>query len=317
MNLETLEKQVAETKIVEEEKKSKPRVSESSLKQYLTRIRKIYSLMHDGKKMDNIDWLKKADKVIQFVLKEPTWKTVQSRATYINAITSYLRNSKELPTAYKKYSDINKQISSNIQKDKKDNKMTDKEKDTMISWDEILEKTKDITNVEDKALVSVYTLFPPRRIESFRLMRVFTKRAGKVVPDDENYLVLNSKRIPQAFVFNKYKTAKVYGRQEFKLDKNLKAILKAYTDKGKANGSCLFGQANGSCLSQPGFTSKVRNTFKKYTGKPLTVNNLRHSYISSMDDKNLSIADREKIALKMGHSVSTQHEYNRVDLENK
>lgn len=317
MNLETIEKQVAEDKVEESEKKSKPRVSDKTLKQYLTRVRKIHKLMFN-KPMEGINWLKDYKKVIDFILNEPTWKTDQSKSTYINAVASYLRNSKELPAVYQKYSEINKVVANNIQKKKKDNKMTEKENDVLLPWSEILEKTKGITNLEDKALVSVYTLFPPRRIDSYRLMRVFTKRTGMSVPnDDNNYLVLNSKRVPQKFVFQNYKTAKHFGRQEFKLPIALKSILKAYTDRGKKHMSCLFGARNGECLSQPGFTSKVRNVFKKYTDKPLTVNSLRHSYASYINGQNLTLKQREEIGNKMAHSVNMQLEYHRSGLSDE
>lgn len=317
MNLDTIEKQVKEDKVVEEEKKSKPRVSEKTLKQYLTRVKKIHKLMFD-KPMEGINWLKDYKKVIDFILNCKTWKTSQSKSTYINAVAAYLRNSKELPKIYQKYSEINKVVANNIQKKKKDNKMTAKENDVLLPWSEILEKTKDISNLEDNALTSVYTLFPPRRIDAYRLMKVFTKRTGKVVPEDNNnYLVLNSKRVPQKFVFQNYKTAKHFGRQEFKIPIALKGILKAYTDKGKKHMSCLFGARNGECLSQPGFTSKVRNVFKRYTEKPLTANSLRHSYASFINGQNLTLKQREDVAHKMGHSVNMQLEYNRSGLSDK
>jgi hypothetical protein len=254
--------------------------------------------------MEGIEWLKDVDKVMKFILEGGHWKTKNSQATIVNALTSFLRNSKDLPKdmeeIYKKYSKYNSQLANNNQKAKKENKMNGKESAVMLPWNEILEKTKDISNLEDRALISVYTL------------------KGRVVPeDDHNYLVLNTKRVPQEFVFNKYKTAKFYGQQIIKLPNDLKEILKSYTDKGKVVGSCLFSQANGECLSQPGFTSKVRNMFKKYTGKPLTVNSLRHSFISNLDQNAMSIAQREEIARKMGHSVGEQMQYNKLNLGDK
>jgi hypothetical protein len=314
--MEELKKQVGEE--LEKEKKPKVRVTEKSVAQYLTRTRRVHKLMH-GKDMESLDWLKDVDAVMKFVLESGNWKTNQSRAAVVNALTSFLRNSKDLPDdlqeVYKKYSAYNSQLANNNQKAKKENKMNGKESAVMLQWDEILEKTKDIKSLEDKALVSVYTLLPPRRVDDFRLMKIFTKKKGRVVPEDgNNYLVLNAKRVPQEMVFNKYKTSKFYGQQVIKLPNDLKEILKAYTDKGKANDTCLFSQANGTCLSQPGFTSKVRNTFRKYTGKPLTVNSLRHSFISNLDQNAMSIAQREEIARKMGHSVSEQMTYNKIDL---
>lgn len=315
--MEDLKRQVSEE--LEKEKKPKVRVSEKSIAQYSTRTKRVHKLMYEGKPMENLDWLKDVDGVMKFCLESGNWKTKQSKSAVVNAITSFLRNSKDLPEdlqqVYKKYSAYNSQLANNNVKYKKENKLNDKESAVMLPWKEILEKTKDISSLEDKALVSIYTLIPPRRVDDFRLMKIFTKKKGRVVPEDQhNYLVLNAKRVPQELVFNVYKTAKHYGQQVIKIPNDLKEIIKAYTDKGKANDTCLFSQANGQCLSQPGFTSKVRNTFKKYTGKPLTVNSLRHSFISSLDQNKLSIAQREKIAHDMGHNISQQMTYNKIDL---
>ena len=316
--MEALKQQIGD-ELEKEEKKPKIRVTEKSVAQYLTRTKRVHKLMFD-KPMEDVEWLKDVDAVMKFVLEGGHWKTNQSRATIVNSITSFLRNSKDLPKdmqdVYKKYSKYNSQLANNNQKAKKTNRMSGKESEVMLPFDEILEKTKDVKSLEDRALVSVYTLLPPRRIDDYRLMKVFVKKKGRVIPeDDHNYLVLNTKRTPQEFAFNKYKTSKHYGQQRIKIPNDLKDILKAYTDKGKANNSCLFSQANGECLSQPGFTSKVRNTFKKYTGKPLTVNSLRHSFISSLDQNSMSIADREEIARKMAHSVGEQMQYNKLDIE--
>jgi len=316
--MEALKQQIGD-ELEKEEKKPKVRVTEKSIAQYRTRTKRVYKLMHEGKPMESLDWLKDVDKVMKFILESDNWRTKNSQATIVNSITSFLRNSNDLPKdmedVYKKYSAYNSQLANNNQKAKKENKMNGKESAVMLKWDEILDKTKDIKNLEDRALVSVYTLLPPRRIDDYRLMKIFTKKKGRVVQEDENnYLVLNAKRVPQEFVFNRYKTSKHYGQQVIKLPNDLKEILKNYTDKGKSNDSCLFSQANGECLSQPGFTSKVRNTFKKYNGKPLTVNSLRHSFISSLDQNAMSIAQREEIARKMAHSVGEQMQYNKIDL---
>ena len=316
MSKELLDNQISSEK---KEEKTKVRVTEKSIAQYLIRTKRVHKLMYDGKAMEDLDWLKDVDAVMEFILEGGHWKTNQSKATIVNSVTSFLRNSKDLPKdmedVYKKYSTYNSQMANNNQKSKKANRMNGKEAGVMLPWSEILEKTSDVKKLEDKALISIYTLIPPRRVDDYRLMKLFIKKKGREVPeDDNNYLVMNAKRSPQELVFNKYKTAKHYGQQRINIPNNLKDILKTYTE-GKSNGDCLFSQANGDCLSQSGFTSKVRNTFRKYTGKPLTVNSLRHSFISSLDQNAMSVADREEIAKSMGHSVGEQMTYNKIDLE--
>jgi hypothetical protein len=115
-------------------------------------------------------------------------------------------------------------------------------------------------------------------------------------------------------VFNEYKTASTFGVQQFPVPRNLAAKLKTYIESsGLANGNFLFGKTH----TEPyvSFSSEVTKVFKKHTAKSITVNLLRHSYISTyLKKKHLSITDKTEIGAKMAHSITIQARYNRIDL---
>ena len=56
-------------------------------------------------------------------------------------------------------------------------------------------------------VLSLYTMFPPRRNQDYQYMKV-VKTESQAKNTDFNYLILDSKQ----FVFNKYKTSNIHGR---------------------------------------------------------------------------------------------------------
>ena len=82
-----------------------------------------------------------------------------------------------------------------------------------------------------------------------------------------------------------------------------------------SDGDFLFGKSKTSPYKS--FSSYVTKVFKKYTGKSLSVNLLRHSFISWYLKKTHSLAEQKVVANKMGHSVMMQLKYNRLDASDK
>ena len=123
------------------------------------------------------------------------------------------------------------------------------------------------------------------------------------------------------FVFNRFKTDYKYKEQtfEFKKEANgtvLARVLKAYIkDEGLEPGMFLFGK---KLIDEKdsGLSGKIAKTFQRYVGYSTNVNLLRHSIISDFYSQNPNDNQKEELAMKMGHTVSTQSNYNRVDTHN-
>ncbi len=62
-----------------------------------------------------------------------------------------------------------------------------------------------ITNINDEALIAVYTLTPPRQIMDFQLMKITNQIDVHKLKKRFNYLVIESK-IPSLFVFLRHTT---------------------------------------------------------------------------------------------------------------
>ena len=283
-------------------------IKRSSVEAAFNRLKRLHKLLHDTD-MTDFKWVKDTTKVSDFIMKSDKWKSQESRIQQFQSLASILKVVKGYETHYKFYSEKSIEMRNDKTKVDDKNEMTAKEKENMLSWSKI--KQIKPTTSHDKALVGVYVDMPPRRLD-FRIMKLTT------TPDDLNdkfnYLVLNNRGVPKSFVFTNYKTASKFGKQEFTIPRGLAVKLKAYiTDSGLVDGNYLFGKTKDT--EYVSFSSYVSKIFKKYTGKSLSVNLLRHSYISwFLKKKDLSIADKKAISVKMAHSLHTQQIYNRIDL---
>ena len=57
----------------------------------------------------------------------------------------------------------------------------------------------------------------------------------------------------------------------------------------------------------------LQTLFNKYTGKKISVNLLRHSFITDTRKSQLSVSDKKDIARQMGHSVGMADKYEKFE----
>jgi len=152
-------------------------------------------------------------------------------------------------------------------------------------------------SLRDLTALALFTLQPPARLGNYLDMEIVNdgEDDGK-----DNYLVLED-GAPDRFVFNKYKTAKYLGRTEMKIHSNLLAdILTDYLEQ-------LAEKESPDGILFPGWKSTdlsnaLKRTTKKYLPVGITLNPLRHSYLSHFLSQNPSINDKKKIANLMGQT---------------
>jgi integrase len=284
-------------------------IKKTSVATTYNRVKKLHKYM-TGDDMTDFDWVKKTAAVSKFILSSDKWKSQESRIQQFQSLASILKVLEGYEAAYKHYSE--KSIAMRQAKTKTDDKseLTDNERANMLPWPQILKIKPD--NAHDSALVGVYTLIPPRRAADFGLMRLATE--AEELDIEFNYVVLNTRNKPIKFVFMNYKTSSTFKRQEFPIPRALATKLTTYIESADLQfGDFLFGRTPEAAYAS--FSSQITKVFKKYTGKSISVNLLRHSFITwYLKKKNLTVADKKLTALAMAHSLTTQLQYNRVDL---
>jgi len=170
-----------------------------------------------------------------------------------------------------------------------------------------LQKNKSSENPSDSdqkklLLLSLYTMFPPRRNLDFIEMVVRHRMPGKL-PTQMNYLVISKKKM--RFVFEVYKTAGAYGRQVFDVPDDLRDALIRYlktqnwTDE--ENRPLL-----GAGLQSNYITKQLNEVFAP---KKIGSSMLRHIYASGKyggAEHQEALAGMMDDADKMAHSIGAQ-----------
>ena len=274
-----------------------------------------------GKKdMDGLGWLQDHVFVLGMIDELYKDRSLAAKSSIVNAVTSIVGRTVNYAHVYPEYSRKNRMLAK-LRAEEGVRNQLDKGREYVLPWTKLMAKVEPALkrgdgSARDRMVVRLFTLFPPRRCMDYQLMRVGTSRRNKKY----NYLVLGRRK--NSFVFNKYKTDKVYGRQEFPIPDDLLPHLQRYV-AGKRPGDFLFESSPG--LYYTSFSTVVRKAFMAmtgeiagYPGKGMTVNDLRHSYITWWLNDGApaprTVGQRNELAKKMGHSRSMQDLYMKVEL---
>ena len=287
-------------------------LSDKTIKMYLQRL----YIINGKKKFTSLVFLRDTSSIIDYLKQNLSPSTQKS---YSGTIISVL---KLKPTKWteKVIPIYNSFISDEDIKEINQPKMSEKQKDNMISVEEInkikndLEKEasrisrkpkvdnkKDYDVLLRNLLLSFYTSIPPRRTSDYALMKF-----GNDKNDDFNYFTDDDK-----LVFNNYKTKKTYGKQIIDVSKN-KQLLKdfrMYMKHRRPNAEdFLLVRWKGMKFNT---INDVTRELNSIFGKNISASMLRNIYVKDKygEIKQGMIEDSEK----MGHSVKTQQTHYNKD----
>jgi len=231
--------------------------------------------------------------------------TMPHPATLLAALTVLTKNAE-----YQKA--MNKKIVEH-KSDEQNQTKNDKQKESMIPKEEVqtalsklkvqadhIYKTKDTSAKAMNTLTNYILLclasgvyMEPRRSLDWTEMKVKNK--------DDALNFYDSKT--GTFIFNKYKTAKVYNQQTEKVPIELKKILDKWC-KYNPNDFMLFNTKGGK-LTSPNIATRLNEIF----GKKISTSALRHIYISDKFKNMPSLKELQETASALGHSVPQMLEY--------
>lgn len=237
-------------------------------------------------------------------------ENINSRLGYFTAVAGLVKHSpafkgflgtdyEPVQEAYAKLTDLSR---------KKDTaEKSDKETENWVDWETILEKTQGKDLSQEQILLDIYTMIPPKRLDYHRL---FIVRNDEVPDNEPNYIQVLSKTKAN-IILNEYKTAATNGTQTTKLPAKFARIIWAYLESIPQK-KYLFTTKNS--LEKPfssadTFGRYVRDTFASRLDKNVSVDLLRHSFITHLRKGDLSKAKKKKIAMEMGHSLDQQENY--------
>jgi hypothetical protein len=264
---------------------------------------------------------RKVLKVLDEAAKDPASNKVLSTSTQKTRINAILWNISEYDPTGDRKPGINTEVGKIYfeARDKQfkdiDRKATYKQTEKTIPWNKLKDLWEQYPEGSiDRAILAVYSLFPPRRLKDYSEMKVIN--TNKKTPGTNNYLLLQPQtpETPGAytsakFIFGDYKTAKSYGIQRFDVPQKLFEQLLPIA-KDRIGASLFYNNRTKEKLAQSTFSermseavkAKVDPNFKKNAGPTI----FRHSYITHFLESNPDTKKRKEIAMKMAHTIGMQ-----------
>jgi hypothetical protein len=153
--------------------------------------------------------------------------------------------------------------------------------------------------LENRILIGLVTQLPPVRLD-YGDLKIFPA-VPKAYAD--NYIVLGKTAKTSRFVAQQHKTAKRYGALKRTLTPDLYDLLKEWHSK--------HPDARLLNITENAMGRRISSLFKKYVGDSITMNDIRHSYVTNARKGDRSKEEVETIAHQLGHSLAMNYEYRR------
>ena len=302
-------------------------INVTTSKQYNHALGSIYRLYEDEyhEKFVNPDtFSSNSEKIMNCLMKK------YKKATIINFISAILWHTTNIESRHdplfidnirKIYREYGKTIKEEIERENigKEFDLTEKEQKSFMFWEDILhiyEKMSqelDDTNYSqmiDYVIVSLYVLHPPVRAD-YANMKLFIDE-NQIPPQyDDNYCVIQPR---PRFVFQKYKNVKHRGKTVILMEPELHAILLRWIADLNPSEWLLptrFAHTF-KAMSENALVKRIPEIFVKHGGKPVTVNTLRHSFVSFLSKHDQEYNRKLANADKMMHSVDMATKYRRM-----
>jgi predicted transcriptional regulator len=264
----------------------------------------------EDKLLKNMEYLKDIDLLIKTI--EDKYENLESRKGYLTAFTTLISY---MECLYKinygkiraKLEEVNN-ILNGIRGENRPNENEENIED--FSEEIIMENSEKIKVSSDKLIYQFYTLQPPRRLDDVVKIELIGEDYELDKLDvKKNYIVIDENDKPSEIIYLAYKTNKTYGKQIIQIvNDNLKESIQYHIKKQKIKiGYKLFQYKRSG-----DFGVAIKRIFTRIYLKPITLNTIRHSYITWELREQRTANYLKNLATMMGHSKEEQSLYLRV-----
>ena len=286
-------KQQIETQL----KHNRPNLSPSSVNTYTIILASIYKKVFGSEDFDISLFNKEADKILEH-LKETNYSTRKTKLACLFVLSKNDKYQHQMVKDIGSYNEdlskqekTEKQTASWVNTDQLKTKYNELKHTADLLYKKQSHTANDLSQIQDYILMCLYSnkFIPPRRLldyTEFKMKEIDTEK--------DNYMHKNT------FVFNKYKTAKVYGKQTVNIPLQLRNILNKWNKL--TNNDYLLIDKVGNKLSNV----KLNQRLKAILGNNSSVNAIRHGVLSEMFQPDIEMQNKMKdMATKMATSAST------------
>jgi len=306
-------------------------LTENTAKTYITRIRVVHKLLSkteldvelltkillgkgegndEDKLLKNMEYLKDIDMLIKKI--EDKYENLESRKGHLTAFTTLISYMECLyKINYGKIRAKLEEVNNSLYDIRGENKPKAKE-GIIEDFSEkiIMENSEKIKVSSDKLIYQFYTLQPPRRLDDVVKIELIGEDYELDKLDvKKNYIVIDENDEPKEIIYLHYKTKKVYGKQIIQIvNDNLKETIQYHIKKQKLKiGDKLFQYKRSG-----DFGVAIKRIFTRIYLKPITLNDIRHSYITWELREQRTANYLRNLAMMMSHSQEEQQLYKRV-----
>lgn len=291
-------------------KKSKPSISMNTIKTYSGIISSIAKRINKKIESPN-DVIKYVDDIIQ-AYDDIKYNT---RKTHISALISFLGNvddeNKEALNKLRKI--VMTDVATYNEFIDSQTKSTE-QNDNWIEWPDVIKRYQaferevgplwklspeelskgNYNKLKMFVLISCYVLIPPRRALDYTSFKIRNYNTTK-----DNYMK------GRKFIFNNYKTAKTYGMNEVDISPKLHSIIKKWAIINPSDYLITGNNDRYKAISAPQLTNMLNTFFDKR----VSVNILRHSFLTHLYKDIPKLDEMKERASDMGHSIEQALEY--------
>jgi hypothetical protein len=291
-------------------KENRPKLSESSIKTYISTLFNLYKHLNLKSSTTTtptpttLEFFNDEKPILNYLADKPP----QSRKSILSALYILTNNAK-----YREQMILDCKV---VNDEYKNQKKDTKEKDNWISIDEIKSKYDELFK-KVKAIFSKHMIADYSTIMDYFLLAFLGGVSGLAPRRSLDYALLKINNYDKTkdnyykagkLYFNKYKTSDKYGLQILEVPYEVNNIIKKWLKINK--GDYMLFSTNKNPLSSSQI-SKMLN--KIFDGKKISVDMLRHIYLTDLYKHIPSLKDMEKTAEDMGHSVETAMTYIKRD----
>jgi hypothetical protein len=255
-------------------------------------------------KIEVADMITSPKKVIEWIKERSSPSgNIGTINQYLSAVRWRIKQETSSVELLKPYKEFQESLRKLRDEKAKSQTLPEEKKDGVMTWKDIEglnDKAKEILSPQSYMIYALYTMTPPVRADYANMVLVNYNRKDK----SKNYCVVSKKNV--YFVFNHYKTSNTYGQVVLTAPDDLAKVVRdtVGSHSFESGKSMLLGDMTENALSV-----RVKDIFERLTGKNMSINSLRHSYITSFLSTPKTIRQKEVVAQKMLHSYITQETY--------
>lgn len=284
-------------------KDKRPSLSQSSIITYSSILRNLYKKVYGEEEID-FEKFNNDEKILDFLKDIPCNK----RKTILSALVIITDNDAYRKQMLEDVKDYNHEISKQEKTPTQEaNWITQEELkqvyDSFKNNANLIYKKEHKTNadlqiIQNFIIIALFTLIAPRRSKDYVDFRI-----KSVDKEKHNFIDKNK------FVFNSYKTAKTYGRQEVTIPKELTTIINKWIKVNPTE--YLLFDINLNPLTSVKLNQRLNRIFD---GKKIAVNAIRHSYLTDKYADAMKVNKKLEVDMKeMGSSMDMVQNYIKIN----